>query len=312
MDDNLVGYLLGCLDETGNRQVEGYLQNCPEARQKLARLKQALGTLAVDRDDALPPPGLAARTLAKVGGPVGSNLPRAPREPAAPPARAWWRRGDVAVAISLLVLALGIAAPLAYRWHEQRSLVACQNNLRHFYVALATYRDQQGNYPDLNREAPRNVAGMVVPVLADAGVLPESFSVRCPGVGPPLGCAVTLASLRNLSDTDFQIEAPNLALCYAFTLGYRDPEGSHLVPWQVSGSAWPILADRPPSEGSPGNSLNHGGAGQNVLFLDGHARFVPVRTIGDPDDDIFLNRANQVAAGLDVHDIVLGCSAARP
>ena len=84
------------------------------------------------------------------------------------------------------------------------------------------------------------------------------------------------------------------------------------VSTEAPGSGWPIVADRPPVEGEPGNSLNHGGAGQNVLFLDGHVSFVPQRTVGDPDDDIYLNRANQVAAGLDQHDIVLGYSAARP
>src|SRR5436309_9956542 len=91
-----------------------------------------------------------------------------------------------------------------------------------------------------------------------------------------------------------------------------DPAGDLHGPWQAPGSLWPILADRPPSDGTPGNSPNHGGAGQNVLFLDGHVRFVPGRTIGDPDDDIFLNRANTVAAGVDNRDVVLGASASRP
>jgi prepilin-type processing-associated H-X9-DG protein len=60
----------------------------------------------------------------------------------------------------------------------------------------------------------------------------------------------------------------------------------------------------------PSNSINHGGAGQNVLFADGHVQFLPQRTFGE--DDIFLNRDRKVAAGLDATDIVLGYSAARP
>lgn len=314
MDENLVGYLLDCLDDTGKRQVEAYLQASPEARQKLARLKQALAPLAADRDEISPPPGLAARTLARIAEQAGSDLPRAPREPttAVPALRPWWRRADVLVTAALLLLAAGALTPLIYRWHERQAMAACQNNLRQFYVALTSYHDQQDAYPDLTREAPRDVAGIIVPMLADAGVLPPTFSVRCPAVGPHVSCSVSLASLRTLPEDEFQIQAPNLAMCYAFTLGYRDGTGVYHAPWQMPASSCPILADRPPAGGTPGNSMNHGGAGQNVLFLDGHTRFVSQRSVGDPNDDIFLNRDNCVAAGKDQQDVVLGSSAARP
>jgi prepilin-type processing-associated H-X9-DG protein len=71
------------------------------------------------------------------------------------------------------------------------------------------------------------------------------------------------------------------------------------------------LADRPPAEGINSNSINHGLAGQNVLFADGHIRFLSTRKIG-ADDDIYTNRDGRVGAGLDVSDIVLGYSSARP
>jgi hypothetical protein len=314
MDENLLGYLLGSLDETCNVHVEAYVHGSPDARRKLAVLKKGLRSLAADRDDAVPPEGLAERTLSRIAGQAGWDLPRAPRDPAAPATMraSWWLRRDVLVAAILLVLALGAASPLVYHWQRQRGIVECQENLRQFFVALATYRDQRGAYPDLTREKPRNVAGLVVPVLADAGVLPASFSVRCPEVGVHLACPLTLAGVRTLPEEEFQFQAPKLALCYAFALGYRDPAGEYHGPWQLPGSAWPILADRPPSDAIPGNSANHGGVGQNVLFLDGHFQFVRQRTIGDPDDDIFLNNAKQIAAGIGANDIVLGYSGARP
>jgi prepilin-type processing-associated H-X9-DG protein len=312
MDDHLLGYLLDCLDDADKRQVQVYLQSNPEARQKLARLKQALAPLEADRDEIVPPPGLAGRTLARIA--ADSDLPRAPRESTAPApvARAWWRRADVLVTAGVLLIAAGVLAPLIMRWHDRYALVACQNNLRQFHAALTGYRDQHDTYPDLTREAPRDVAGLIMPLLADAGVLPPTFSVRCPAVGPHLACAFTLAGLRTLPEEQFQSEAPNLAMCYAFALGYRDGTGIYHAPWQMPAGSTPILADRPPSEGTMGNSANHGGSGQNVLFLDGHTRFVSQRTIGDPEDDIFLNRDNFVAAGKDKQDIVLGASAVRP
>jgi hypothetical protein len=313
MDDNLLGYLLGSLDDAGNRQVETYVHDSPDAGRKLAALKKALRPLAADRDDAVPPDGLAERTLTRIAGQAGWDLPHAPRDLAPATSRgSWWLRRDVLAATTLIVLALGAASPLLYHWQRQRGTVECQENLRQFFVALATYRDQRRAYPDLTRETPRNVAGIVVPVLADAGVLPASFSVRCPEVGVHLACPLTLAGARSLPPDEFQLQAPKLALCYAFALGYRDPEGEYHGPWQLPGSTWPIMADRPPSDAIPGNSANHGGVGQNVLFLDGHFQFIRQRTIGDPDDDIFLNRDQQIAAGIGPNDIVLGYSAARP
>jgi prepilin-type processing-associated H-X9-DG protein len=312
MDENLVGFLLGSLDDEGMRQVEAYLQSNPDARRRLALLKQAMAPLALDEGEVSPPPGLVGRTLATIADQC-PELPRAPRDPSAPAPvlRGWWR-ADVIVAAAVLLVAAGMAWPLIHHWQRQRDQVVCQNNLRQFFAALAEYRDQQGTYPDQSREGSRNVAGLVVPLLADAGVLPESFSVRCPGVGPHQSCGVTLASLRGLSDADFQAQAPNFAVCYAFALGYRDPDsGGYHGPWQHPASTRPILADGPPPDHTS-NSVNHGGAGQNVLFLDGHVRFVPQRTVGNPADDIFLNRANEVAAGLDQRDIVLGPSAAHP
>src|SRR5271166_87848 len=108
MDEYLVGYLLGSLDEADATQVERYLQTHPEVRQKLARLKRSMSPLAADLDDVAPPPGLAGRTLAVIAEHNGTELPRAPREPTAPSMRMWWRRSDVAVAAALLILALGI------------------------------------------------------------------------------------------------------------------------------------------------------------------------------------------------------------
>jgi prepilin-type processing-associated H-X9-DG protein len=314
MHDNFVGYLLGSLDDAGMHQVEAALPGSPESQRKLAVLKMALRPLAADRDDLGPPEGLAQRTLAKIADRAGWDLPRAPRDSEMPtsPRSGWWRRADVLVVATLLVLALGATSPLLYRWNRQRGTLECQENLRQFFVGLTTYRDQRGAYPDITRESPRNVAGLVVPVLADAGVLPASFSVRCPEVGPHLRCALSLAQVQNMSEDEFQTQAPNLSLGYAFALGYRDPAGSYHGPWQLPASTWPILADRPPSDGTPGNSPNHGGTGQNVLFLDGHFRFVPQRTVGDPDDDIFRNYEQRVAAGIGANDIVLGYSSARP
>jgi hypothetical protein len=320
MDENLIGYLLDGLDEPSQHAIEARLQTDPDARQRLARLRLMLEPLAADKEQPVPAPGLAIRTLTRVAELICSEreLPHAPTlkfEAPAPPRR-WWRRVDALIAACLLVTVLGALIPALTRLRSTSAVVACKNNLHQFYVALQVYRDQQPDhsYPDVERlPEPLNVAGMVVPILADAGVLPADASIRCPGTGAHLACPLTLTELRAMPPADFQMHAPQLAHSYAYSLGYRDEAGSYHSPGpnpQVPSSQIPLMADRAPAEVGAANSVNHGGAGQNVLYSDGTVHFRTARTI--VGDDIYLNRANEVAAGLGAHDAVLGASASRP
>src|SRR5262249_54191995 len=78
MDEDLVGYLLDGLDAKERREVEALLEADPAARARLEALRQALEPLAADREDPLPPRGLAARTLARFAAGPCPELPRAP------------------------------------------------------------------------------------------------------------------------------------------------------------------------------------------------------------------------------------------
>jgi prepilin-type processing-associated H-X9-DG protein len=323
MEELFLGYLLNALDERGMREVEAHLQAHPESRRQLALLRQALEPLAADQEALMPPPQLAERTLAKVAEHICADGRRAADRPKAPPiapqtisgGRSWWRRADVMVAASIFLTAVGIA--LIVLGHMQgptsaTTVVECKNNLREFFDSLRQYREVHGRFPDVAKESPRDVAGMVVPILNEAGTLSENASIRCPGIGSPLSCSFTVSSLSKMGDAEFALHSPCLSMCYAYSLGYREGETMH-GPGDGSETAFsqtPIMADRPPAEGVQSNSINHGGKGQNVLFADGHVQFLTGRSLG-ADLDIFLNRDNIVAAGLDAADIVLGYSAAR-
>ena len=54
-----------------------------------------------------------------------------------------------------------------------------------------------------------------------------------------------------------------------------------------------------------GNSPNHGGRGQNVLFGDGSVRWFRTRNAGPHDPDLFLNNDQQPRPGVHVSDSVL-------
>ena len=316
VDANLIGYLLESLDEEARAEVAAQLHANEETRWRLEQTRQALTPLAADKDADPPPDGLAVRTLARVAEYCCLDLARAPVAVSrSTPLRSWWRRADLVVAASLLLLALGLGVPALLRLRTGPSLVGCENNMRVFNDALQIYHDQHHAFPSVVAERPRDAAGMVVPILAKAGVLPELTNVRCPGNGPAISCPLTLDEARALALEDFFRQAPNLVPSYAYSLGHRDEEGNYygpMVPEGQPASEFALMADSPPPDGGPGNSYNHGRAGQWVLFADGHVQFVTLRTIGFQKDDIYLNKDNKVAAGLDPCDTVLGPSAARP
>ncbi|MBI2805722.1 MAG: hypothetical protein HYX68_12150 [Planctomycetes bacterium] len=320
METYFLEYLLNGLDQSTRAKVDAYLADHSEARIRLALLRQALEPLAADAEPAPPPPLLVERTLARIAEHICTARPlEAPpvTHASLAPARSWWRRADALIAACLLLTVGGIGLMVLGKMRGPGSAAAlteCKNNLRQFYVALQTYRDTHGQLPDVAKQSPRDVAGIVVPILQDAGTLPSGASVQCPGIGAPVSSRFTLTALRAMSDEEFQQNSPSLSMCYAYSLGFRDGAGHYHGPGGLpneSLSQIPIMADRPPPQGLVQNSANHDGKGQNVLFLDGHVRYLSQRTLGS-GEDIFMNRANLVAAGLDPADFVLGYSAARP
>ncbi len=277
MDENLIGYLLDALDSDTRLETEKDLLKNPEARERLASLRQALEPLESDREADEPPPDLWVRTLARVAEHRCRHLPAAPKASSDRPVhRSWWRRADVMVAAGLLLCVSSMIPSVLAKVRFQRDLVACQNNLHNFYIGLKDFSERHhGNFPDVATAVP----------------------------APQL-----------------ESRAWNLGGSYAYSLGYSDNTGDHgprLDP-QLASSMRPLVADRPPRDimlGATTNSPNHGGAGQNVLFMDGHCVYCTQRVLpcaAGGFDDIYLNQDNQVHAGRSPWDTVLGDSQAHP
>jgi prepilin-type processing-associated H-X9-DG protein len=333
MDENLVGYLLKSLDPEAQRQVEQYLRTTPDAQRRLDLLRRALQPLAADADTEEPPPGLWIRTLGHIAydqcrrrdaEPVNSQpatrpLPRAPWSSSETETRSWWRRADVLVAAVVLFAALGLGVTFLPGMWQRQQIYACQNNLRRFGTALAAYSMHHDHaFPKVEAEPPHNVAGIFVPILRENGLLPGEVTVSCPANGnrpPPTESLADLDELCQHQPSQFREVVRRLAGCYAYTLGYGDLPANHHGLRDDDGDGLPLLADRPDyTDGrlGTGNSPNHGGLGQNVLYIDGHVRFSTNRKAGVNEDDIYVNQHGEVAAGRSRLDSVLGASAATP
>jgi prepilin-type processing-associated H-X9-DG protein len=314
MDENLVGYLLNALDPDTHREVARYVRDHPEANERLKRLRQALAPLAADRDEIDPPRGLAIRTLARVAEYRCRELPRAPVTAAAPMpprSRNGWRWADALVAAALLLTVGGLILSLRPRVMAYADRVACQKNEQEFWNACEGYRQVKGKdeYPNVAEHKPWDVPGIIPYVLRDAGTLRwDNFSVRHSPSEAPQGCEQTLDSLKGLPLEEFNKLAPGLLGSYGYSLGCWD--NGRLRGVCRSDDHQVLFADRGPEAGEDGNSPNHGGAGQNVLFVDGHVEWHPTRIVHG--DDIYRNQNNEIHAGVNCEDIVIGSSADRP
>ncbi len=322
---DLIGYLLEALDPDEQRQVDEYLRTYPEAQGELEQLRQALVPLEWDREDPELPVDLRMRTLAR----VAEHRCREKRRlrPAPPVTRTgffptWWRRADVLVAASLLFLCAPMLAAWLVSLRRAHNIEFCQNNLRDLHHSLMVYSDHHnGALPKVEERPPENLAGIFAVLLNQEGVLAANASTQCPANGTAPPRLISADELKNLYETQpeqFRQYAARLGGCYAYTLGYR--EGGQLVGVRREpneSNDWvPVMADRPPFENQEpthviaGNSPNHAGRGQNVLFLGGQVKFCTTRNLG-ADNDIYLNRDNVVGPGLDRFDAVLTTSSVQ-
>jgi hypothetical protein len=216
-----------------------------------------------------------------------------------------------------LFVVTGLGATWVVHARQEAQRVSCENNLRNWGLALQKYGDNHENhFPTVQREGPLGIAGIFVPLLHDAGLVDESnMSVGCPANGlqaPPTKSVRELEWMYKNDPNGFQGLAPSLARDYAYTLGYLT---NGQLPLQGlsrdSGDLLPILADRPPID-ALGSSPNHGGRGQNVLYVGGNVRWCSQRTSGVGGDDIYLSTNGLVEAGQNQTDTVLAPSEATP
>lgn len=322
MDENLVGYLLKALDTESTREVEDYLRTNPDERNRLEMLRRVIAPLAADVDDE-PPPGLCVRTIARVAEYECHKLPPAPPPPPAQveeaPILRSWRWADVLIAASILLCLFMLLPLFSFRVWRQYQQYACANNLHKFHNALMRYADHHdGELPRVEAfPGARSVAGIFVPILKQDGYLDKDVSVSCSPLSarPPTELTVDeLQSIYERNRDDFRARARGLSGYYAYTLGYNDGPGISGLRRGV-GDNIPVMADCPPESLSAlqagANSPNHGGRGQNVLFLDGAVSFRTTRLVGQ-NDDIYLNQRGRQEAGLSLSDSVLGPSASSP
>lgn len=303
--DDLLDYQLGQMDETRRERFEQEVATDPPLAQRSALLALALHDLLDDERGLDPPPGLAERTIARV-----DQQRTQPRIFDFSPVRVPFRWADVAVAAGIFLAGLATLLPAVHRSRSQMQQAACTFNLQKIGLALSNYANANHTYP---HTPPGYPAGYFAVQLQDAKLLEDTSILTCPCRGDD----VRIKSLPGCREFDAMMAASPLECQqllgheYAYHAGFRRPGGDvGPVPRELAVQApLPLVADLPPMDDfrgvREGNSPDHGGGGQNVLFNDMSVRWLRSRALPNLDPDIYLNKDRQPAIGLDSSDVAL-------
>ncbi len=304
--DEMIEHVLGKAELTESER----LRLSDEQANRIQRLRTAVQCLVDDGAEHDSPPDLALRTIVFVA--------RYRRRPKTwldhVPRRVPFRWADLAVAASIFIAGTLTLLPAIQRSRERMNQAGCVFNLSQLGNSLAQYATLQRFLPHPPEQRPDTHAGMFAVMLHDAGVLPNLSVLDCPcnGACPHVTSMKDLESFEQIEKirrSDPLRYGQMLGWDYAYNVGYRHASG-HLQPLEVISSARvPVIADQPGHDDyrtiHAGNSPNHAGRGQNVLFGDGSVGWYRSRLISPHDPDLFLNNDHQPRPGVHPLDSVL-------
>jgi len=318
--EQLLGYLLGALDEAEQRAVQRELEANPQLREELEQLRQMLEPLEELREEFEPPADLASRTCRLVAAAENARVP-APAPPLVDQFASVHSASllDVVVAAGICVALSLLFFPAILKSRELARRTMCADNLRQAGFALAAYDDTYHSAPAIPNDGPAAFAGYYAVSLRQADLLTDYRVLLCPGANWPRGeiefriprveevLAATGATLTNLQ----RIAGGS----YGYNIGYWDGR-TYRAPRVPRGSTILVMTDAPDPSRPSMIGGNHGGQGMNVLFEDARVVFLRGSTIpigeNGRSDHAFLNHDGQIARGLGRDDSVIASSETRP
>ncbi|HID76596.1 MAG TPA: hypothetical protein EYP56_11425 [Planctomycetaceae bacterium] len=324
--EQLLGYLLGALEESEQCEVAERLARDPELRKELALVRLQLAPLDHTSGTYEAPFGLAARTCqlvfeaetpAEAAQPMPTPAaPMDPEVPATAAASSSWRLADLGVAAGILAAAVLLIFPALANSRFNAQVLECQNRLRQLGLALSQYSvDHGGYFPAIPLDGALAFAGSYAPTLRQAGYVQDDSLFFCPGSPAASEEQQRVPSLDELlasrSPRQLQQLRSHVGGDYGYSMGYWH-DGCYCATRNLRRPYFVIMADMPAGGLPDLRSLNHGCRGQNVLFEDGHVKFLTTPCLAGSGDNFYLNDLGQVAAGQHRNDAVVGPSMAMP
>lgn len=317
--DQILRYAMNIHESAEVAEIKQRLLDEPGAQAHLEVMRKSLELLNEDNASDPPPFNLAKKTILRVQGIKTQSIKFTPGKHINHQAGNYQnsiRRFDLLLAASLLILTCGVLAPWLHQAKTKAEKLACANNMREFHHSFQHYSAMQpdGKLPFVEPSGPRSFAGVYVPTLRQHGLLGDYHSVACPTNARKIPTETNLEQLesmyKNKSNPGYQRLVKEAGGDYAYNLGYNI-KGSLVGLNNKSPGETPVLADKV----NPNNTkltFNHGGSGNNILFIGGHVRWLPARKQNSLGDDIFLNEDHKILAGKHFQDHVLAPSHSMP
>ena len=320
MRQQLLGYLLGALDAPEQARVEQQIQRDPRLQQELEEIDSSLEPLRQQPQSPDPPEGLAQRTCEFVQREVErrhTTLASAAYSAAARTSgggRRRWSMPDIIVAGGVIAAMALLFFPAIATSRYQSGITGCQDNLRLLQIALMQYADANyGNFPAVPTEGNLSFAGLYVPLLYHGGYAQNPRLFLCPANNRPnlldSNDIPTLDQLDGQQGRALVRLQRRSGMDYAYNLGFIINGTYHGIRPKNRGTS-AVIGDAPSIPLAGLQRSNHGGRGQNVLYVDGHVAFL--KTCEANCDNVYLSDRNLVEAGRHWEDDVLGYSTASP
>lgn len=308
--EDLLGYLLGALDEAEQERVKRYVAGHPEIQAELGKLQRCMLPLRMVDMPIEPPGGLARRSCEQIFA-QAENWAE-PRRTAVNESAGvdGWQIWDLTMLMSVAVLMAMLIMPAVYRSREAARRLACASNLRHLSYAMRSHSEMHGGrLPTIPMNGPAAVAGSYALRLKSLGLLPFDHVVLCPSTDSsacerPFSIP-TMDELLQLEGEPLLNVQRQLGGSYGFDIG-RYINGVLVAAKDEGREYFAILSDAPEHSRGLGLVTSHAGNGRNVLFESGRISFVDsVKELSEGMDDYFHDRFSRLAPGADCNDAVL-------
>jgi|GEM_PF-1387721 len=339
MQDSIIGYLLGALDDDEMAKFEAQLRHDLDLQARVREAARSLEFLRQDDEEIEPPQGLVestcslveefrARPNSKLGELVSSAVQTGPVATTASAASVRlelggdsdpWTLVDFFVACCVVLAACLLFFPAVNnsRYHVQ--VASCQNNLRSIGRALMEYSgaDPQGFFPQVPETGNLAFAGVYASTLKSSGLVEDDHQFVCAALNNDLldetFCVPSLEEITNTATENLATVHEFGGGTYGYTLGVqqngrvqgiRNRSRNHFALMSDSPEIYTMLVSTTTTRS---RDLH-----RNVLFESGCVRQVCVETDCWCGDQLYTNDLGEVSAGVHEADAVIAPSGAAP
>lgn len=329
-DDQLLGYVLGALDQEELKRISAAVQADETLQRRLRALQAMPDPMGADYEPIDPPASMVDRLMDRLAGesslaenaagdadlkPGRALSPAVDREH---PEHRSWLDALTVFAVGLILLGLVGPAITASRESARQSMCAAGLSKLGEHLRDFAMHNRRQSIPEIPVSGPLSFAGAYALQLHDAHYLVDNQNLWC-----PTGAVRIVAGSRraSLPSTDDFLRMPEpdrrewrrvAGGNYAYSLGVM-VDDEHRMPTLDGPTTHAILADAPTQLDDDRFSFAvHFGEAANVLYEDGHVELLRVDLPLDLVDHPFFNHDGKIEAGLEEDDSALGSSFISP